>query len=156
MFGRKNREIQQLHARVRKLAENADKVTTERDAARGTLELKVLGDADAWSAEAVDLASRLGRLVRGAARYRKQIAELLLTNANLRKQVDSLSQRIADITGPGLRDITPAKPTPELVRLTRELALANERAAALQAIVDRLQEANMAADRRPQPLAPVA
>ncbi|MFG3051807.1 hypothetical protein ACGFZP_12780 [Kitasatospora sp. NPDC048239] len=92
-----------------------------------------------WSSEAVGQAERLGRALRGCARYRREIARL-------RRLVDR-ADALAD------RAVQPAAPTPEVERLRRDLRQRDKIIRQLQDRIDAYQLASEARDWQTVPAA---
>lgn len=81
---------------------------------------------DNWAQEAVGYAERLGRALRGCARYREEITVLRSQVAALQELVGRLQLLVGQDEAPADRAVEPARPTPEIDRLMRLLRLRDE------------------------------
>ncbi|GAA0704546.1 hypothetical protein GCM10010193_69420 [Kitasatospora atroaurantiaca] len=140
LFTKQNR-IKRLQARCARLEGQLSKAVEERDSARWLVTHRAMSAsmADAWSAEAVDHAVRIGRLARGAARYLGEIGRL-------RRLVAEQDEVLSDPRFAADRAIRPAVPTPETERLRRELRQANALVESQQEQILRYQSASEATD----------
>lgn len=150
MFGSKSRRITVLELKVDGLVDELDEVKKDRDDARWLVtrqagqatdqSARAYDELGEWSAAAVDHAVRVGRLVRGCARYRQEIGRLLKLNAE-QEQMLSDPRFAAD------RAIRPAAPTPEVERLRRDLRRVNALLELQQEQISRYQVASEDADK---------
>lgn len=114
---------------LRRGADRTDLIATTRELTAAKLTIaQHQRELDDWSSIAINQAERHGRLIRAVVRYRAEITTLT-------KQL-----------GVPDRAVDPAKPTPELVRVTRERDAARALLRPMQDRLDAYQRASEAQD----------